>query len=134
LLGFSRFGVDKGSKRLAAMSSGLLRDMTEWLNQNPEGEPEDWLFPSETLKTPLAKDNVMRRNLRPALEAICFGWVDFHILRRTHSSLMRELGVDPKVVAAQQGHTLDVNLNVYTQTSVEQRIQAVEELESAFVN
>ena len=47
---------------------------------------------------------------------------------------MRELGVDPKVVADQQGHTLDVNLNVYTQTSLEKRVEAVEQLESAFVN
>jgi hypothetical protein len=26
--------------------------------------------------------------------------------------------VDPKIVADQQGHTLDVNMNVYTQTSL----------------
>jgi uncharacterized small protein (DUF1192 family) len=38
---------------------------------------------------------------------------------------MRELGVDPKVVADQQGHTLDVNLNVYTVTPLERRIEAV---------
>jgi integrase len=44
--------------------------------------------------------------------------VNFHVMRRTHSSLMRGLGVDPKIVADQQGHTLDVNLNVYTETSV----------------
>jgi integrase len=41
-----------------------------------------------------------------------FDCVDFPVLRRTHASLMRELGVDPKLVADQQGHTLDVNLNV----------------------
>jgi len=44
------------------------------------------------------------------------------------------LGVDPKVVAHQQGHTLDVNLNVYTETSLESRIDAVETLGSALVN
>jgi len=55
-------------------------------------------------------------------------------MRRTHSSLMRGLGVDPKIVADQQGHTLDVNLNVYTETSVESRIEAVEALGSALVN
>jgi len=55
-------------------------------------------------------------------------------MRRTHSSLMRELGVDPKIVADQQGHTLDVNLNVYTETSLESRIEAVETLGSALVN
>jgi hypothetical protein len=30
---------------------------------------------------------------------------------------MNELEVDPKVVAEQLGHTLDVNLNVYTKVA-----------------
>ena len=47
---------------------------------------------------------------------------------------MRELGVDPKTVADLMGHDVKVNLNVYTQTSVEARLQAVETLESALVN
>ena len=122
------------SKRLAAVSSGLSRDLDDWLSRDPDGRSEDWLFPSEKVTTPLAKDNAMLRYIRPALKTIGFDWVDFHVLRRTHSSLMRELGVDPKVVADQQGHTLDVNLNVYTQTSLEKRVEAVEQLESAFVN
>jgi hypothetical protein len=32
------------------------------------------------------------------------------------------------------GHDVDVNLNVYTQTSVDSLIEAVNVLESAFVN
>ena len=40
----------------------------------------------------------------------------------------------PKLIADQQGHTVDVNLNVYTQSSIESRTEAVETLESAFVN
>ena len=42
--------------------------------------------------------------------------------------------VDPKVIADQQGHTVDVNLNVYAQTPMESRREAVETLASAFVN
>ena len=55
-------------------------------------------------------------------------------MRRTHSSLMRELGVDPKIVADLMGHDVYVNLNVYTQTSLDSRLKAVATLESAFVN
>jgi hypothetical protein len=47
---------------------------------------------------------------------------------------MRELNVDPKTVADQQGHTLDVNLNVYTETSIALKKQAVDGLESALIN
>jgi integrase len=122
------------SVRLAALSSGLARDLEAWLQSSPDTGADGWLFPSENLRTPLSKDNAVRRYIRPALEKVGLGWVDFHVMRRTHSSLMRDLGVDPKIVADQQGHTLDVNLNVYAQTSLERRIEAVETLESAFVN
>ena len=44
---------------------------------------------------------------------------------------MNELGVDPKVVADQLGHTLDVNQNVYTQASVLRRKVVVDALEDA---
>ena len=52
-------------------------------------------------------------------------------MRRTHASLMRQLQVDPKVVADQLGNTLDVNLHVYTQTRLAFRKAAVDTLESA---
>ena len=69
--------------------------------------------------------------MQPKLEKVGLGWVNFQVMRRTHSSLMRELGVDPKVVADQLGHTLDVNLNVYTETNLGRLKEAVETFESA---
>lgn len=42
--------------------------------------------------------------------------MNFQVMRRTHSSLLKELDVDPKVRAEQMWHTLDVNENVYTRT------------------
>ena len=47
---------------------------------------------------------------------------------------MNDRGVDLKVIADQQVHTVDVNLNVYTQTPIESRREAVETLASVFVN
>lgn len=46
-------------------------------------------------------------------------------MRRTHSSLMDDLGVDPQVRAEQMGHTVDVNENVSTQASFGRRRRAV---------
>jgi hypothetical protein len=46
---------------------------------------------------------------------------------------MKELGVDPKIVADQLGHSVDVNQNVYTQTAVDIRRAAVNELETLLV-
>jgi integrase len=121
------------SKRQVALSESVRADLQLWLKNSPGGA-ESWLFPSEKLSTPLAKDNAMYRYIRPRLSKIGLGWVDFHAMRRTHSSLMREMGVDPKVVADQQGHTLDVNLNVYTSTSLATKIEAVEKLNSALIH
>jgi hypothetical protein len=47
---------------------------------------------------------------------------------------MNAQGVDPKLIADQQGHTVDVNLNVYTRTSIESRRAAAETLASALIN
>ena len=109
------------SVRKVALPEGLRQDLKTWLATSPDSGPDGWLFPSEKLTTPLAKDNAWRRHIGPRLDAIGLGWVNFHILRRSHSSLMRDRNVDPKVVADQQGHTLDVNLNVYTETTLERQ-------------
>jgi hypothetical protein len=44
---------------------------------------------------------------------------------------MNEIHDDPKLVANQLGHTLDVNQNVYTRVSLMRRKYAVDEFESA---
>jgi hypothetical protein len=55
-------------------------------------------------------------------------------MRRTHSTLMNQLRVDPKLVADQLGHTLDVNQNVYTIPDLARRQAAVNLLEGALQN
>lgn len=69
--------------------------------------------------------------MRPRLQAVGLGWVNFQVMRRTHASLMNKLEVDPKVVAEQLGHTFDVNLNVYTKAGHNRRKQAVDMLEQS---
>jgi hypothetical protein len=48
-----------------------------------------------------------------------------------HASLMRELKVDPKIVADQFGHAVDVTLTVYSQTALGLRKEAVDSHEPA---
>jgi hypothetical protein len=60
---------------------------------------EAWLFRSEPLITPMSKDNLMDRYMKPALRKAGLGWVNFLVMQRTYSSLMNDSGVDPKVVA-----------------------------------
>jgi integrase len=119
------------SVRWAALSDGLLRTIEEWRQVSIATDADHWVFPSEKMTTPLAKDNCWRRHVKPKLEAVGLGWVDFHVMRRTHSCLLKGLDVDPKVRADQMGHSVDVNENVYTRASLDQRLVAVNALESS---
>jgi integrase len=119
------------SVRFAALSDGLLISIDQWRTASPVTGPEAWVFPSEKLTTPLAKDNCWRRGFFPKLNPVGLAWANFQVMRRTHSSLLKELNVDPHVRAEQMGHTIDVNENVYTTTSLKARTEAVNVLENA---
>ena len=118
------------SVRKAALSEGLLREIEVWREFSVETRDDAWVFPSERM-TPLSKDNCWRRSMLPKLAKVGLGWANFLVMRRTHATLMRTLGVDGKLVADQLGHSLDVNQNVYTQSPVENRLVAVNQLEKS---
>jgi integrase len=114
--------------RRAALSEGLLIEIEAWRIVSINTDNKAWVFPSERM-TPLAMENVWRRNIGPKLDEVGLDWVNFQVMRRTHSSLMGDLGVERKLVADQCGHSLDVSENVYRQTSVTSRQEAVNRLE-----
>ena len=101
----------ENSTRHAALSEGLLAEIGAWRALAVSTSDDAWVFPSERM-TPLSKDNWWWRIMRPALEKVGLEWANFQVMRRTHSTLMKQLKADPKLVADQLGHTVDVNLNV----------------------
>src|SRR5262249_55790120 len=122
------------SVRHVALASVVREDIDAWLGSSPGGS-EAWLFPSERLTTPMSKDNLMDRYMKPVLRKAGLGWVNFLVMRRTYSSLMQnEAGADPKVVADLMGHDVDVNQNVYTESTKARQLAAVEALGSRLVN
>jgi integrase len=78
-------------------------------------------------------EHFWERLLKPAIEGVDTPVETFQVMRRTHSSLMKGLGVDGKLVADQLGHTLDVNQNVYTQSALSDRRAAVNRLETSLL-
>ena len=122
------------SVRTVALPDGVAEDITEWREAAPTVDPDAWVFPSETLKTPLTRDNIWRRSIYPKLKEVGLSWANFQVMRRTHSTLINQLKVDPKLVADQLGHTLDVNQNVYTIPDLARRQAAVNLLEGALQN
>lgn len=118
------------SEREVGISDGLIADLKSW-RELSNCDPEAWVFPSENGRTPLAKDNLWRRSMLPKLREVGLEWATFQVMRRTHSSQLEELHVEPKLIADNMGHTLDVNRNTYTITEVANRKRAVDLLEDA---
>jgi integrase len=114
------------SFRKAALADGLVAEIEAW--RSLAIDPKGWVFPSEAM-TALSKDNVWRRNFLPKLKSVGLEWCNFQVMRRTHTTIMRQLGADPKMVADQLGHSVDVSLNVYAQSSVASRLPIVNQLE-----
>ena len=120
------------SVRRAALSNGLVGSLSQWKTLCLDTRPQAWVFPSER-NTPLSRDNFLRRNIGPKLKDAGLGWVNFQVMRRTHSTLMNNMGIEGKLVADQLGHSLDVNQNVYTKSPVERRKVAVDQLEHSLL-
>jgi integrase len=118
--------------REVGVGSEIFERLRAWIATLPEGNGEGWLFPSERIVTPLLPDNVLRRCIHPRLEPLGLHWINFAVLRRSHSTLHQEKGTDPKIIADQQGHGLGVHLATYVESSVARKREAVTALWSDF--
>ena len=103
-----------------------------WISTLPERSREGWVFPSERIVTPLQPGNVLRRCVGPRLEPLGLGWINFAVLRRSHSTLHQDRGTDPKIIADQQGHGVGVHLANYVETSLARKRAAVSALWADF--
>lgn len=122
----------KRTSRTVGLSPGTAADLKMWQTLLLRTGPETYLFPSER-ETPLRRDNVWKRDMRPALETVGLQWATFQVLRRTNASLSRRAKIDDKVAADQRGHGLGVSLEVYSISGVQQKIDAAKRLESEVI-
>jgi len=118
------------STRTVAIPPKTAACLKEWMELVPEN-PEAWVFASENPSTPMWRDNVWYRHMRPRLETVGLQWATFQELRRTHASLGHDEGIDPKVAADQRGHGIGVAIDVYTKAALSTRAKAAEKLETA---
>jgi integrase len=120
-----------GKTREVGLSDKTFALLKGWRDLAEDPGPEGFVFPSETLITPLSADNLWRRIMQPKLERIGLGWATFQVLRKTNASLSEKYGVDPKVASDQRGHGIGVSMEVYTSSDIEQKRAAVNKLEAA---
>jgi integrase len=76
-----------GETRVVAVPPRTAALLSEWLDAAVDSDPEVWVFASENKKTPLWRDNLLRRHIRTQLEPVGLRWVDFKVMRRTNASL-----------------------------------------------
>jgi integrase len=120
-----------GDTRMVAVPPRSAALLVEWLRAAVDPEPNASVFASENRETPLWRDNLLRRHIRPALAKVDLEWVDFKVMRRTNASLGHGAKVDPKVSADQRGHGIGVSLDVYTKSSIQQKGVAAKKLEDS---
>ncbi|MGO9259789.1 MAG: hypothetical protein ACLQU1_26270 [Bryobacteraceae bacterium] len=118
--------------REVSVGAEIFERLLAWIATLPEGNHEGWVFPSERIVTPLLPDNVLRRCIHPRLQPLGLDWINFAVLRRSHSTLHQERGTDPKIIADQQGHGLGVHLSDYVESSVARKQETVSALRSDF--
>ena len=94
-----------------------------------DASPEALVFATHE-GTPLASDNLRKRDLRPACARAGLPFINWHALRHTHGTLLHELGTPLKVAQAQLGHShMSTTLEVYTHASASAQRHAVDQLE-----
>ena len=120
------------STRTVAIPPKTASLLNEWMELVDES-PEAWVFASENPSTPMWRDNVWYRHMKPKLETVGLAWATFQVLRRTHASLGHDEGIDPKVAADQRGHGIGVAIDVYTKAALSRRAEAAERLEKALL-
>lgn len=109
------------SRRTVYPPLEIMERLRGWISGLPGRGPQDPVFPSQTLVTPLWPENVLRNCIRPKVRQFGLPRINFQILRRTRATLHRARKSDPKAVSDQQGHGIRTHLEHYVQTGPEQR-------------
>ena len=65
-------------------------------NASGSNGPGDCVFPSAKLVTPIWPESVLRDYVRPKLRPVELGWINFAVLRRSHSTLHKQTELGPQ--------------------------------------
>jgi integrase len=109
------------SQRIVGVPDEILERVTSWVAALPVHGPKDCIFPSTKLVTPIWPESVLRLYVRPKLQPAKLDWINFAVLRRSHSTLHKQRNSDLKIIADQQGHGMRTHLDSYVQSGVTER-------------
>jgi integrase len=120
------------SQRIVGVPDEILHRLKVWISKLPANGLSSCLFPSTTLVTPIWPESVLRNHVRPRLRPVNLAWINFAVLRRSHSTLHKRRNSDLKIIADQQGHGMRTHLDNYVQSGVAERKQEASKLYADF--
>ena len=109
------------SQRTVGVPDEILERLKSWISRLAVDGPQDCVFPSTTLVTPIWPESVLRNYVRPKLRPADLAWINFAVLRRSHSTLHKQRNSDLKIIAEEQGHGMRTHLDSYVQSAVAER-------------
>ena len=127
-----RFGTPKtkASRRELPLPSAVVQALLTHRARSSNTSDEALVFCTSN-GTPLASNNLRKRQLRPACLRAGLAPINWHALRHTHGTLLHEQGTPLRVAQAQLGHShMTTTLEVYTHASASAQRHAVEQLEN----
>ena len=127
-----RFGTPKtkASRRELPLPPAVVQALLTHRSRSSDVSGEALVFCTSN-GTPLASNNLRKRQLRPACLRAGLAPINWHALRHTHGTLLHEQGTPLRVAQAQLGHShMTTTLEIYTHASVNAQRQAVEQLEN----
>jgi integrase len=127
-----RFGTPKtkASRRELPLPAAVVQALLTHGARSSDTSDEALVFCTSN-GTPLASNNLRRRQLRPACLRAGLAPINWHTLRHTHGTLLHEQGTPLRVAQAQLGHShMATTLEVYTHASASAQRHAVEQLEN----
>ena len=127
-----RFGTPKtkASRRELPLPSAVVQALLAHRSPSSDMSAEALVF-CTCRGTPLASNNLRKRQLYPACVRADLPPINWHTLRHTHGTLLHEQGTPLRVAQAQLGHAhMTTTLEVYTHASAIAQRQAVDQLEN----
>ncbi len=124
----------KGSRRTLPLPQGLIGVLTSFKAQSARRSDEGLVFRTRN-GTPYSDTNLLHRFLKPAGQKIGAPWLNWHTLRRTHTTLLQLAGGSLKDAQAQLGHSkLSTTFEIYTLPIPAHQRAVVEKLSQLVAN
>jgi hypothetical protein len=82
---------------------------------------------------PIWPESLLRLYVRPKLRPAALDWINFAVLRRSHSTLHNQRQSDRKIIADQQGHGMRTHLDIYVQSGITERKAEASKLYAEFL-